>query len=94
MSIYFLHTFSIPYRHSVRAEMLMLIENVVTHIFQFMSQSLYSAEYTIEGQEGRERHVFTHGRFCLQTHVSTNQRLCQVVLFSFDSNCLSILRAF
>jgi len=62
---------------------LMLIENVVTHIFQFVSQSLYSAEYTI----GSRQCMFTRGRFCLQAYVFPSRWLCQVVPFSFDSSC-------
>lgn len=70
---------------SSRAEILTLIEDVVTYIFQFMSQSLYSAEYTIARNrgEGGGLHVFARGRFCLQTHASANRRPCQVVPFSF-----------
>lgn len=41
--------------------MLTLIKNVVTHIFQFMPQSLYSTEYTIDSACSRaEDFVFKH----------------------------------
>jgi len=53
--------------HFRDAETLTLIENVVTHIFQFMSPSLYSAEFTI----GSQQRLFTRGRFCLQAYVSS-----------------------